>query len=369
MTKPNINPYEPVAETVPIPTPIEPICFSGVIEKADYQAMLPYDQEWWLCVVSAILLGICILLFGPITVWLAIVEEESIVTIAVFGFWAVMVAAMWFLKSRIGPFDRASRALKKYPDVLGQAAGEISNSGLVFHDGVNTYWFGPEHMKHAAFLKNGIRVNVGGSLYRYLALTSRLFEYYRMESAIGLKDRWAAAALNQLADDATDAYDPWDRVGEPPVDAIRFDGQESIEVHMRTTSLRNRALSGLVSYLTLVLLLMLFRSRMETWLLWAGITLVVYGVLTNIRVWLTHYRKNSQQTWYQFGWINDHEFSIWFDSTAVRMPLTEITSKSVCAELVVLTLRGGQQYHLTRHSFASQEQWERLQAIVVGNPL
>ena len=78
MTKPNINPYEPVAETVPIQTPIEPLCFSGVIEKADYQAMLPNDQEWWLCVVLVILLGICILVFGPITVWLAIVEVVSV---------------------------------------------------------------------------------------------------------------------------------------------------------------------------------------------------------------------------------------------------------------------------------------------------
>ncbi len=72
LTEPVINPYEP---TWPATFDAESVSlrFDGVIERADYQRMLPRGElEWWLCLVLAVLLGICILVFGPASILYAI---------------------------------------------------------------------------------------------------------------------------------------------------------------------------------------------------------------------------------------------------------------------------------------------------------
>lgn len=366
MTQPTINPYEPVAHSAPVSLPTEPLVFDGVIEAVDYQEMLPRDQEWWLIVILAVLLGICVLVFGPLSVLFAIANAQPVVAASVFGFWTLMLAALWFLKLRISSRDRANRMLRRYPDVLGSASGVMSDSGLVFRDGIHTYWFGPQHMKYAAILRSGIRMSVDGSVYRYLALSARLFECYRVELASELKRRWAALAETQVAEDAPEDLEQWNRVGEPPVDAIRFKGQVTVEITLRTVALRNKAAFELLAFLSIPVIAALFRAHVESWVLWTGMLCVIYGLITNLRLWLTYYRGTAQHSWYQFGWISEKEFATYNNSAAVRMPLTDIASKTESHDLIVLTLKSGQPYHLPRHLVASEEQWNRLRAIPAG---
>lgn len=328
--------------------------------------MLPHEQEWWLFVVLAILLGIVILVFGPLSLVFAIATAQPLVAAGLCGFWSVLLVALWFLKLRIRSVDRAKRMLKKYPDLLGIANGELSDKGMVFRDGVRTYWFGPQHMCRAAILPNGVRISVDGSVYRYLALIARLFDGYSMELASRLKRRWSALAEVQLVDDPSDGADLWDRVGEPPIDAIRFKGQVTVEHNMRTAAVRNKAVSELLAYLTLPVMVVLFRAHLETWHIGAASLYVVYGLITNARLWAAYYRLSVQQAWYQFGWISEHEFAVYSNAAAVRMPLGEIVSKNDSQDLVVLSLKSGQPYHLPRQSFGSDEQWNRMRAIPIG---
>ena len=171
LTKPTINPYEPTHPAT-LDGELVSLRFDGVIERADYQRMLPRgEQEWWLCLVLAVLLGICILVFGPASVVLAISKGQPLVGLGLVAFWTLMLAGLWFLKRRVSASDRATRYLKLYPDVLGTAQGEFTAGGLAFHDGVHTYWFGPQHLLRTAICADGMRVYVDASAHRYLALS------------------------------------------------------------------------------------------------------------------------------------------------------------------------------------------------------
>ncbi len=171
MTEPTSNPYEP---TRPATFDVVSVSlrFDGVIERADYQRMLPRgEREWWLCLVLAVLLGICILVFGPATVLYAISKGQPLVGLGLTAFWTLMLAGWWFLKRRISASGRSTRYLKLYPDVLVTAQGEFTASGLSFHDGVHTYWFGPQQLLRTAVSADGMRVHVDATAHRYLALS------------------------------------------------------------------------------------------------------------------------------------------------------------------------------------------------------
>ncbi len=368
MTHPTINPYAPVAHTSPASQPSEPLSFSGTIERSDYQEMLPRDQEWWLLLTLAILLGICILIFGPVTVFLAISKGQLAVAVGVFGFWTLMVAAVWFLKLRIRAADRVNRMLKTCPDVLGCASGEFSEAGLVFRDGIHTYWFGPQHTQHAAILKNGIRMSVGGSSDRYLALNARLFDCYHIDLANGLKQYWKTLAERPVAAGIPDYVEQLVRLGPVPDNAVHFKGQVTTETNLRTTAMRNKAVIEFVSCLSLPFALWFIQPYIEMWMLWVGILFTIYGLYTNVLLWSAYYRGTAQQVGYQFGWISQKEFATSDNYSAVRMPLSDVVSKMNGPELVVLTLKTGQSYDLPRHLVDSDEQWEQLRAIRAGDP-
>ena len=54
LTETTINPYEPTPPAN-FDVELEPLRFDGVIERADYQRMLPRGElEWWLCLVLAV---------------------------------------------------------------------------------------------------------------------------------------------------------------------------------------------------------------------------------------------------------------------------------------------------------------------------
>lgn len=368
MTQPTINPYEPTSHTAAAPLPNEPLKFNGTIERSDYQDMLPRDQEWWLIVVLAVLLGIIFLVLAPVSVLLAISKGKVVDAIVLLGFCVLILAALWFLKLRICSIDRVNRMLKNYPDVLGNASGELSETGLTFCDGVHTHWFGPQHMQRAAILKDGVRFSVD-SMYRYLALNARLFDCYDLELANGLKRRWTELAALPVADDALNYHISLSRIGPSPDDAIHFEGQVITEINMRTAAHRNKAIVELLSYLAIPAIAWFFLPHLEAWMIWTGISLVIYGLFTNILLWTAYYRRPLQQSSYQCGWISQQEFATCNIFAAARMPFSDVASKADSPDGVVLTLKNGQPYHLPRHLVASEEGWDRLRALRVASPL
>ncbi|MEZ6074524.1 MAG: hypothetical protein R3C09_02050 [Pirellulaceae bacterium] len=94
MTQPTINPYEPTSHTAAAPLPSEPLKFNGTIERSDYQDMLPRDQEWWLIVVLAVLLGIIFLVLAPVSVLLAISKGKVVDAIVLLGFCVLILVAL-----------------------------------------------------------------------------------------------------------------------------------------------------------------------------------------------------------------------------------------------------------------------------------
>lgn len=328
LTEATINPYEP---TRPATFDVESVSlrFDGVIERADFQRMLPRgEREWWLCLVLAVLLGICIIVFGPASVLYAISKGQPLVGLGLTAFWTLMLPGLWFLKRRISASDRATRYLKLYPDVLGTAQGEFTAGGLCFHDGVHTYWFGPQHLVRTAISADGMRVHVDASEHRYLALSARTFDAFNVDPANQLKRHWRQLAETPALAENPQGVELWNQISEPPSEAIPFRGSATTDIPLRTPAFRNRALMESGSLLFIAAILIFARNYRESWMFWGGGLLVGYALITNTLNWWNYFRRTYQQSWYQSGWISPQEFAICNGPAGVRMPLSEIVQKS-----------------------------------------
>lgn len=230
LTKPTINPYEP-SQPAAFDVALVSLRFDGVIERADYQRMLPRgEREWWLCLVLAVPLGICIVVFGPVSVLFALSKGQPLVGLGLTAFWTLMLAGWWFLKRRISPSDRATRYLKLYPDVLGTAQGEFTAGGLSFHDGVHAYWFGSQHLVRTAISTDGMRVHVDASAHRYLALSARMFDAFNVDPANQLKRHWRTLAGTPAPAENPQGVELWNQISQPPTEAIPFRGSATTEI-------------------------------------------------------------------------------------------------------------------------------------------
>lgn len=367
LTKPTINPYEPTHPAT-LDGELVSLRFDGVIERADYQRMLPRgEQEWWLCLVLAVLLGICILVFGPASIVLAISKGQPLVGLGLVAFWTLLLAGLWFLKRRVSASDRATRYLKLYPDVLGTAQGEFAAGGLAFHDGVHTYWFGPLHLLRTAISADGMRVYVDASAHRYLALSARMFDAFNVNAARQLKCHWRTLAEMPVQSENPCGLALWVQISQPPAEAIPFCGSATTEVKWRTPAFRNKALTESGSILFAAAFFFIVRDRMEIWMFWSGGLFVGYGLITSTLNWWHYFRRTQQQSWYQSGWISPHGFAICTGNSGVRMPLSDIVQKTEYPGQVVLTLRSGQSYCILRQMVDTEERWQCLLAIRLGN--
>lgn len=363
MTQQPINPYEP--SHIPGSTATgESLAFKGTIEKGDYQEMLPrWDLERWLCCVLAILLTICILVFGPVSVLFAISDGHLAVAIGLVCFWTVMVAALWFLKRRVSSVDLANRMLRKNPDLLGPASGMISDYGVTFNDGVRTYWFGSEIAKKATIRDNGIRVAFDGNSYRYLALTSRLFDKYREETARRIQQHWASYQAVEATAKAAFARESWERVCERPADAVSFDGLVTSEQPSAELSSWKRTLSEVLIYGAGLALFIYYRAFLGPWIVWLGALALGYSLAQSIVASWTYSRRMTEQAWHQFGWFSNTEFAISSNKSGVRMPLTDLAEINANDEAVFVVLLSGASYFIPRHCVTTDALWELMRSL------
>ncbi len=278
-----------------------------------------------------------------------------------------MLAGWWFLKRRISASDRATRFLKLYPDVLGTAQGEFKARGMAFHDGVHTYWFGPQHLVRTAISADGTRVHVDASGPRYLALSARMFDAFNVDSANQLKRHWRTLAETPVLTENSRGLELWNEISQAPADAIQYRGSATTEIPLRTPAFRNRALMETGSLLFIVASLIIARGRLESWMFWGGGLLVGYVMITSTLNWWNYFRRTQQQSWYQSGWISPQEFAICTGNAGVRMPLFEIVKKTEYPDRILLTLQSGQSYCILRQMVDTDEQWQRLCALQLGN--
>lgn len=341
--------------------------FDGVIERDDYQRLLPRgEREMWLCLVLAVLLGFCILLCGPVSVLFAMSEGKLLVGMGLIAFWTLMLAALWFLKLRINAGDRATRYLKLYPDVLGTAQGEFTADGLAFHDGVHTYWFGPQHLLRTAVSADGMRVQVDARPYRYLALSARLFNGFNVDSANQLKSHWRVLAAPPSVADDPQGVELWNQISQPPTEAIPFRGSATAVIPLRTPNFRNKALIESSSLLLVATILIFARDYSGSWIYWVGVLVVSYGLITNTLNWWNYFKRTQQQSWYQLGWVSPQELAICTGNAGVRMPLSETVQKTNDQDQVLLTMRSGQSYCILREMVDTDALWQRLCSIQLG---
>lgn len=346
---------------------LEPLRFDGEIEPADYQRMLPRrDQEWWLYLVLAVLLGICILVFGPLSVLYAFSEQELPVGLGLIAFWTLMLAGLWFLKRRVSSSDRATRYLKLYPDLLGTAQGEFTIDGLLFHDGVHTIWFGPQLLTQIGIRADGMRVQVDASTYRYLALSARLFDSFNVDSAKRLKRHWQKLAETLTQDEHPHGLELWNQLSQPPAEAILFSGTAEAPNPWRSPASRNKALIESGTLLFLAAFMIMEYGRIEPWMFWGCGLLGGYAIVTTLLSWWNYFGGAQRYSWYQSGWISPLEFAICCGNCGARMPRSEIVHKTESPERVQLTMHSGQTYCIPRQMVVADEQWQRLCALQFG---
>lgn len=361
VTDPTINPYQP--QTPALSSELEPLRFNGVIEQADYQCMLPRDEpEWWVYLVLSVLLGTSLLALGPVIIFV-FSDGEPLAGVVLIGYWTLMLGGLWFLKGRVGSTGRTTRWLKKHPDVLGIAQGEFTEEGLSFHDGVRTYWFGPQHLLRISISSQGMRVRVDGSAYYYLALTARLFDGFNAHQANRLKSHWRSLAQKRELDETPTSYKLWNHISKPPDDSIHFQGSITTDVACKTPAIRYQAITELCVYSFTTVILVIAHDTTETWMLWGSAVLLGYGYITNALRWRKYFGQTHQQSWYQSGWISPFELAVCVSNAGVRMPLSQIVQKTEHAEHVLLTMKNGRSYSIFRCMLSDQEQWHQLCAL------
>ena len=203
---------------------LEPLRFDGVIERADYQRMLPRgEQEWWLCLVLAVLLGICILVFGPVSVLFATFRGKAVGGL---GLNRVLDAdARRFVVSKTPDQRERScetpRTAEIVSDILGTAQGEFKAGGLAFLMACIPIGL-DRNICQTAVSADGMRVHVDASAASLLGIEHRMFDAFNVDSANRLKRHWPKLAETPVLAENPQGVELWNQISQPRVEAIPF---------------------------------------------------------------------------------------------------------------------------------------------------
>ncbi len=194
-----------------------------------------------------------------------------------------------------------------------------------------------------------------------------MFDAFNADPANQLKRHWRTLAETPAPAENPQGVELWNQISQPPAEAIPFRGSATTEIPLRTPAFRNRALMESGSLLFIAAILIIARNYSESWMFWGDGLLVGYALITNSLNWWNYFRRTYQQSWYLSGWLSPQEFAICTGHAGVRMPLSEIVQKSEYPDQVLLTQRSGQSYCILRQMVDSDEQWQRLSALQLGN--
>ena len=255
---------------------------------------------------------------------------------------------------------RTKRVLKRNPDLVGTARGELNSSGLRFDDGVHQYWFGPAHMLDAKIMDRGIRVGVDANPDRYLALTDRLFEAYDPKAVHRLHRQLGALSATPEARQRPGYRGPLES------DQRGAGGGDSLSRRSRSRGRRESAASRRQCVIAASAAGPFYLNFSEPWTLWAAGILVLYGLAINSKKWRSFVERLSQQVWNCDGWLTADEVAIHNGETGVRMPAKQLAVSQIDDGLMLST-KGGAAYYLARDQLVEPDQWPRLcSTLLVG---
>ncbi|MFK7735382.1 MAG: hypothetical protein AB8B50_05090 [Pirellulaceae bacterium] len=363
MTSDSRNPYEPTSLTESTETGAS-IHFCGTIEESDYVALIPsWDLERLLCLVLAVLVGICILLFGPVSVMFAISDGYRAAALGLSCFWLALLASLWFLKRRISSRAIAGRMLKLHPDLLGTARGKFSDLGIQFNDGKRTFWFPPASAARSAIQSKGVRLEMDGIRYRYLALTERLFEDYDFALAKRLHLHWTAQSGFQDSSENSHLVEVWEDACARPIDAVAFEGEVTLEPATGAALPWQSNFPSVLGYSALLTVVIFLRNSLSSLSFLLGVIAASYCLTQSLLLCFRSPSISAPTSWYQFGWLTDSHFAICSSQGGVNMPLSDLTELKIQPNEMQLVHQSGIAYTIPRNSVVDATTWQRLKEL------
>lgn len=354
-----INPYAPVSAGKDDRTRLT---FDGSIEPLDYAELLPrWDVE---SVLIRILLALLALTMAVVVsalivgLWIRGLAREVIpLVIPLVGFGLVIGAGMGSAVRFIRPTQRARRKLKRFPDLLGPACGQVTESGLTFDCGDREHWFGPQSLLASQVSAAGIRVRIDQDPDRFLALTSRMFDGFDETVALRIHRSWHEALAVSTPDDEPVGLDLWYEMNTVGDEAVAFRGAVTLQQTLRTPeNLRKAVLETFVA-IAVVLIGCLGGGLLSEWGRYGTLALGTISVISSLWIWMRYFRGMQVETWTQSGWLSQRELAIQRQSVGIRVPLSEIHTVDDHGDILVLAGKSGSVYYLSREHFENDEDW------------
>ena len=364
-----INPYQP---TLPPDTdedlshsPSDRILFDGVIERQDYQRLLPNRQFlWWLQAVLLIVLMPVLVgstLIAAFKLALEGVTSEAIIIMLVSA--TTMIIAGWCIAAmRTG--WRSRKYLSRFPDLIGVAHGEFNRDGLLTHDGIRQHWIGPTGLSSAMVSKVGIRVPLPGSPYRYLAYTKRMFDSYSLSQAEKMLAIWRKKAAQSTPTDPNPIANLWTSASEPPGGAVLFKGYCSVRESLRSSrEMQERAIGETVITLVTFAVAIFFISD-RNFIFWsAAISALICGY-SGYQTWRQLLYGTMERSWYQYGWVSASEVAICHNEWGTIFSHCEITKVEVASNYLAIVSGIDTRHFILREQVADDFAWLRLNELL-----
>ena len=375
-----INPYQtPVAALGEADA--QSLTFAGEINAEDYAALVPrgnFESVLYkvLCALLALLSMVFTLVIVAGFIVHGVAESETPVGAIVITILMGIVACLVWRHNK--PVQRARRALKRHPDLLSQAYGRLTESGLAFHDGTLQHWFGPQHLLRVTCSDNGVRIPVDLDPSRFIALTSRLFDQYSQTAMQRLLAHWRLSAKSVASPEEIVGLDLWHELAPMPQDGVAFQGTLTLQQPMRTPL--NRQAAVIVSISTILLFPMgVFGGDVfggDVFAYWARCGFIATGILSIpfcLRTWWQYFRGTTVVSWHQRGWISPSELAILRGSHGCRMSTAQFTDPASGhvdhGEIVELIAPSTARYFLARDHVSDDQQWTQIKNNLPGTKL
>lgn len=290
----SVNPYDP-----PTDHQIEAtrLTFDGVIEERDYAQLLSRrDLDsvllkflLWLLILVTVLICVILVVVVVTKGWDPIMLR-GIVLGGLTGAGSVFV--IWFSR----PIVCARRRLSRFPDLLGVARGEVTDSGIVFFDGTHQHWFGPQQLLKTKVTEFGISIQLSEDATHRLPLTARLFDRYGQARALEMQRAW-----NDAASEATDEFpaglDQWNLLNRRPDDGIPFFGTITVQTPLRTPELRRRLFIETALSLIGFVCVYFFDRESASWIRYGLLAYLAFAFVVGLWNWWQYFRGMNVQQW------------------------------------------------------------------------
>lgn len=362
-----INPYRPAPIAPRFGSDLQVLTFDGVIGESDYIALLPNQvlMVWLLWVLSVLLVPVA-LMFAGFGAFLIATTGIGRQTMSLIG-GSVFVAGVCAVLFRTASVRyRGRRHLRQNQDLVGTARGSLSASGLLFFDGVCSHWFSPAWLVSADVSTKGIRVPIATDPYRYLALTTQLFDEFSVDAVENLKHQWKQVAEIASSDQWLEhpfggpTTAPWKPEDDPMPAPIQFSGTLTTQQPMKTLEIKKNATAQTISASVSAVGIFVSWLSDSPWLVVLCLVFVLYGGLTAIIIWRQYFRGIQTITWNQAGWLSENSLVWRSDMQGVNLPIDQICSASMTEEIATLISQSGSMFMIPREQIADDSDWQRL---------